>query len=664
MASSAPKLYDPELAWQEEVALSRAADPLLSDAGLLAGIKQQHAHQGADKFTSEWWKTWRKNTNIASSTASTCRAARIPPSPPRARPRVRGAAFSTLQGHASSDPAPRGSHVTALSLGALYEVGVADLLAQKRRGVDSGLVAAETSVAASTLATDSLVSAAGMSSAAPASPPTHLERRPGRGSSGTAAAALGSAGSAAVSAQRAESAPVGRTTAAVGVAGAPTGARTQGSATARTRAFEGTSSLEPLAGGAAATSGDRGGSGEGDGGEAAAAGVRAQRPRRPRPVERLEPPRVAGAVTFGSEARGPKYSTAGPGPGTKPLALTAVQHGAGNVKFGSEVRGKALPGGGGATDASYKLPDTVGLGCGPAALVDLSAPRPWDAALRKEKRQRDAAEAAARDAARQQRGGAGEGSRRHRMGRGDGEDDNDHDDGGGDEEEDDGKDDGYGSDAGGSSQVSGFTPKRASAPRGSGPKEDPVFAATTFGFGCSMEEHVLYGHCLDGRCCKRSHLERVLNKRTEVKRRSEVRARAAAKGLSRAAADLEASHTPKARAKTALHYACEKNKLEVVHELLLSGARVDEVDEFGNTPLALAAARGHVRVTQRLLVNAQFPLVSLKGFVTRRLSPTVNVTDDDGRTPLHRAAAEGHHVIVKLLLEVGGAAAHVAFFFS
>lgn len=31
-----------------------------------------------------------------------------------------------------------------------------------------------------------------------------------------------------------------------------------------------------------------------------------------------------------------------------------------------------------------------------------------------------------------------------------------------------------------------------------------------FGFGCNRHEHVLYGMCLDGKCCRRGYSEKVL----------------------------------------------------------------------------------------------------------------------------------------------------------
>mmetsp|Transcript_68180 Transcript_68180/g.137147 ORF Transcript_68180/g.137147 Transcript_68180/m.137147 type:complete len:673 (-) Transcript_68180:246-2264(-) len=185
-------------------------------------------------------------------------------------------------------------------------------------------------------------------------------------------------------------------------------------------------------------------------------------------------------------------------------------------------------------------------------------------------------------------------------------------------------------------------------------EEEEVYPFQAFGFGCSMEEHVLYGQCLDGRCCARSHMEQVVKLRV-AKNRVEAKKIAKNSALVRRGnvAAAEPAETTAKSKKSALHFACAAGGLDTVHKLLLSGAPTDVADKDGNTPLALAAADGHVRVVQRLVVNAQYPQVSKIGFVARRLTPSINVTDNLGRTPLHRAAQAGHHTIVKLLLEAG-----------
>jgi hypothetical protein len=177
-------------------------------------------------------------------------------------------------------------------------------------------------------------------------------------------------------------------------------------------------------------------------------------------------------------------------------------------------------------------------------------------------------------------------------------------------------------------------------------EQEEAYPYRTFGYGCSMEEHVLYGQCLDGRCCVRSHVEEKMARRVARKKRQAARGNDEKR---RAAITKELLN----REKTSLHFACEHGKLDIVHQLCLHGAKLGAADEGGSTPLLLAAAGGHTRIVQRLLANAQYPHVTPLGFVSRRLPPAVNAANDRGRTPLHAAAEGGHHLIVKLLLEAG-----------
>lgn len=71
-------------------------------------------------------------------------------------------------------------------------------------------------------------------------------------------------------------------------------------------------------------------------------------------------------------------------------------------------------------------------------------------------------------------------------------------------------------------------------------------------------------------------------------------------------------------------------------KLLLERANVaaDPKDEYGQTPLWWAAARGHEAVVKLLL---------------ERDDVTAESKDNNGRTPLSSAAAEGYEAVVKLL---------------
>jgi ankyrin repeat protein len=84
--------------------------------------------------------------------------------------------------------------------------------------------------------------------------------------------------------------------------------------------------------------------------------------------------------------------------------------------------------------------------------------------------------------------------------------------------------------------------------------------------------------------------------------------------------------------------AAYKGQKEVVEYLLAKpGLLKDPVDNWGITPLMLAASAGHAKVMEVLLAaGCDFKLKS-----------------GDGSTALHRAAAQGHLTAVELLLAAG-----------
>lgn len=89
-----------------------------------------------------------------------------------------------------------------------------------------------------------------------------------------------------------------------------------------------------------------------------------------------------------------------------------------------------------------------------------------------------------------------------------------------------------------------------------------------------------------------------------------------------------------------LHDAARKGAIGDVQRLLKSGVdvnREDESDEFGGSPLHLAAGGGHEVVVKLLLAAGARP----------------NEANIRGATPLHWATEHGHEAVVKVLLDAG-----------
>jgi len=74
-----------------------------------------------------------------------------------------------------------------------------------------------------------------------------------------------------------------------------------------------------------------------------------------------------------------------------------------------------------------------------------------------------------------------------------------------------------------------------------------------------------------------------------------------------------------------------------LRSLIDGGAEIDEADDYGRTPLSIAAEEGHEAVVRLLLEKG---------------ANVDKVTDKDC-TPLYFAAAAGHEAVVRLLLEKG-----------
>lgn len=94
---------------------------------------------------------------------------------------------------------------------------------------------------------------------------------------------------------------------------------------------------------------------------------------------------------------------------------------------------------------------------------------------------------------------------------------------------------------------------------------------------------------------------------------------------------------------TALHYACMKNRQNILLLLLQENADSRLTDSYGNTALHLAVDRGHESCVKAMLYLSEHMNVPMNA----------NTANDNGDTPLHLAARWGYHMIVRILLECG-----------
>ncbi|CAB1111577.1 unnamed protein product [Ectocarpus sp. CCAP 1310/34] len=217
-----------------------------------------------------------------------------------------------------------------------------------------------------------------------------------------------------------------------------------------------------------------------------------------------------------------------------------------------------------------------------------------------------------------------------------------------------------------------------------------------FGNGCSVQEHIDYGACLDGRCCSRHSIEKknallvvqfLDGQRHRRSPQSPEPVHEDASPSSRSPATHNEDGTPLSfssagvgggggelavgsgaaraavRKRTPLHFASERGELSLVDRLCFQGDDRNAVDERGFTPLHDAAEHGNTRVVSRLLQGDDENEVQPAGGETapRGAAPTrprqvpadPNVQDDKGRTPLYLACHRGHERAVRALLKAG-----------
>lgn len=120
-----------------------------------------------------------------------------------------------------------------------------------------------------------------------------------------------------------------------------------------------------------------------------------------------------------------------------------------------------------------------------------------------------------------------------------------------------------------------------------------------------------------------------------------------------------------------LEWSHSRRSAAVARLLIRAGARIEEMDKIGGTPLSYALCSGYENVASQLMKGAQAAPVdnirrellvsaSKKGFdtVVQRLirnGAATDVVDDTNRTSLSHAAENGHIAVVKILIETANA---------
>eukprot|EP00899_Mesostigma_viride_P007926 jgi/Mesvir1/17134/Mv07564-RA.1 len=91
------------------------------------------------------------------------------------------------------------------------------------------------------------------------------------------------------------------------------------------------------------------------------------------------------------------------------------------------------------------------------------------------------------------------------------------------------------------------------------------------------------------------------------------------------------------QADTPLHKASREGRLDIVRQLVASGASVNATDWYGSSPLHEASRNGRLDVVQQLIASGA----------------DMKAKDNDGWTPLHYTSRDGHLDVVRHLIASG-----------
>jgi len=119
-----------------------------------------------------------------------------------------------------------------------------------------------------------------------------------------------------------------------------------------------------------------------------------------------------------------------------------------------------------------------------------------------------------------------------------------------------------------------------------------------------------------------------------------------------------------------IHKAARDGNIEAVKQHLAAGADVNAKDDWGKTPLYVAALGGHKEIAELLIAKGADVNAKVDGGVTtlqlaasrghKELAELliaegadINAKDEDGHTPLHQAALDGQKEVAELLIAKG-----------